>query len=154
MQVKRLVDLADTESVIRDQVISDAVIVGPGVVTILGDVKFDRSVFEGDPTVLFIEVPQTKRQIGVVALENVTFTRCRFQNVAIIGTPRAIAELKTQLQGEGAPELHLSGATGPAASIAATSYMTGSIARARAGGAATASVDPRPPERKDSEPPK
>jgi hypothetical protein len=115
MRVLRLVDLVDTESTVRDQVVEDALIVGPGVVTILHNVKFEACVFEGDSTALFIEVPETKRQIGIVGLANMTFKRCRFQNVAIIGTRDVIARLKRELRGE--PELHLTGATGPASPV-------------------------------------
>ena len=150
MQLERLVDLTDVDSVIRNREITDALIVGPGVVTILGNVKFDRSVFEGDPAVLFIEVPQTKRQIGVVGLENVKFTRCRFRNVAIIGTSRVIAELKSELQGERSPELHLTGATGPAGpAIVGHSGFTGPTHIGPTG--ATGPADPRPPDSQEEE---
>jgi hypothetical protein len=97
VEVVRLVDEAGVDSVIRDRIFEDALIVGPAVIALLDRVTMANSSFEGDPDSLFIEIQPERGVIGVIGLVNTTFNRCRFQNIGIIGIPEAIAQMRAEL---------------------------------------------------------
>jgi hypothetical protein len=94
VQVVRLVDEADMNSLIENKTYTNALIVGPAVMVLIENVALRDNTFAGDNEALFIELPEGRRVIGVIGLRNVTFERCEFRNVSIAGTPDNIAEFK------------------------------------------------------------
>jgi hypothetical protein len=154
MQVVRLIDLVGVDSAIRKQQIQDTILIGPAVMTLLSNVIFRDCGFEADPETLFIEVPEDKRQIGIVAVEDSTFTRCRFQNIAIIGTKEVVNQIRAEIKGappvettEPPPDVRISGATGPAmpAAIQSTSDITASRPIGPTGATGPSTPSDRPP---------
>lgn len=89
MEVTRIADVVGIDSTVRDATFENTLLVGPAVLAPIGNVTISDCSFGGDPgapDALFIEVPEGKRVMGVVALVNVTFRRCRFENVALLAT--------------------------------------------------------------------
>jgi hypothetical protein len=83
----RLVDLAGTESVITRQTIEDKLLVGPAVLAPIDSITLEQNIFEVEnPEDLFILVPDGKTVMGVIGLKEVTFRRCTFRDVGIVGT--------------------------------------------------------------------
>ena len=90
-------DVIDARGYVEDRDFERALILGPAVLTFIENVRFVNSSFAGDPDSLFIEVPQGRRIQGVVALRNVRFQDCRFENIAFIGTPEVVARLRKEI---------------------------------------------------------
>jgi hypothetical protein len=74
----------------------DAVILGPAVLALFDGVVLSDCDIEGPEEAVFIEVPLNKPMLGVIGIENVTFHRCRFENVGIV----ALAETITRFTGQ------------------------------------------------------
>jgi hypothetical protein len=64
----------------------DVEIRGPAVLALLNGVSMIECGFDGSIDSLLIIVPDGSRKVGVIGLEQVSFHRCRFRNVALIGT--------------------------------------------------------------------
>src|ERR1017187_7348708 len=97
----KIITLADEASAagwVEDREFDRAIILGPAVILPAEKVGFIRTALSGIPESLFIEIPEGKPVQGVIGLRNVTFTDCRFQDIAIIGTPDAIREFREGLE--------------------------------------------------------
>jgi hypothetical protein len=92
-----LADEADVNSRIEHKSYERALIFGPAVIALLGNVSFVNGSFAGHPDAMFIEVPEKKWVQGVIGLQDVTFTDCRFENIAIIGPRDLIEQLRSEI---------------------------------------------------------
>lgn len=89
MEVVRIADLADdSTSMISHRRFEDVEIRGPAVLAPLNGVAFVNCGFEGSFDSIIITVEEGSINVGVIGLEQVAFHRCRFRNVALIGTPQ------------------------------------------------------------------
>lgn len=87
MEVVRIADLADdSTSLISHRQFVDAEIRGPAVLALLNGVSMVSCGFDGSFDAIIIVVPDGSTKVGVIGLEQVSFLRCRFRNVALIGT--------------------------------------------------------------------
>lgn len=87
MEVVRIADLADdSTSMITHRQFVDAEIRGPAVLALLNGVSMVDCGFDGSFDSIIIVVPDGATKVGVIGLEQVSFLRCRFRNVALIGT--------------------------------------------------------------------
>lgn len=87
MEVVRIAQLADdTTSMITHRTFEDAEIRGPAVLALLGGVSLIGCGFDGSFDSIIITVPDGSTKVGVIGLQQVAFHRCRFRNVALIGT--------------------------------------------------------------------
>lgn len=98
MQVIRIADIVGVDSAIRNASYENTLFVGPAVLAPVGGVTLTDCSFTGDPAepeALFIEVPEGTKVMGVVALVDVTFRRCRFENASLIGTAANIKKWRS-----------------------------------------------------------
>jgi len=87
MEVVRIADLADdSTSLISHRQFVDAEIRGPAVLALLNGVSMVNCGFDGSFDSIIIVVPDGSTKVGIIGLEQVSFLRCRFRNVALIGT--------------------------------------------------------------------
>ena len=87
MEVVRIADLADdSTSIISHRRFADVEIRGPAVLALLNGVSLVGCGFGGTFESILIIVPDGSTKVGVIGLEQVSFLRCRFRNVALIGT--------------------------------------------------------------------
>lgn len=87
MEVVRIAQLADdSTSTISHRQFEDVEIRGPAVLAPLMGVAFIDSVFEGSFDTMVIVVDDGAVKQGIIGLQQVSFRRCRFRNVALIGT--------------------------------------------------------------------
>lgn len=87
MEVVRIADLADdSTSMITHRRFQDVEIRGPAVLALLGGVSLVSCGFDGSFDSILIIVPDGSTKVGVIGLQQVSFLRCRFRNVALIGT--------------------------------------------------------------------
>lgn len=103
MEVIRLIDRVSVRSLIENEDFENALIVGPAVIAPLERVTIADCSFDGDPTSLFIEVPENRFVLGVIGLRNVTFRKCEFRNVGIMGTALSVAQFRQGLTQAPAP---------------------------------------------------
>jgi hypothetical protein len=61
---------------------------GPAVVYPVGSTEFDGCRFDGDPDSLFIDIPAGPVKIGIIGVEDCTFTNCVISGVGFAGTPK------------------------------------------------------------------
>lgn len=94
MEVIRLIDRVNVNSMIEREDFRNALIVGPAVIAPLEAVRIQDCSFDGSPEALFIEVPENSVKVGVIGLQNVSFEHCEFRNISIIGTPASIARMQ------------------------------------------------------------
>lgn len=85
----RLWDFINERSIVTRRTFEDSIVEGPAVIAPLEGVTFSNCIFEGDADSMFIEVETDRTLIGCVGLVEVTFERCRFRNIGIIGPPAA-----------------------------------------------------------------
>ncbi len=97
MNVIRIVDEVGINSLIENKAYADSLIVGPGVIVPLDHVTMTDCGFDGTPESIFIEIPENRFVQGVIGLRNTSFLRCRFQNIAIAGTPENVKNLRAEL---------------------------------------------------------
>lgn len=91
---------ADERSLIEGRTFDNALILGPAIIAPLERFEMRECTWEGaDIDSLFIEVSEGRTLVGVIGLNDVTFTRCRFQNVGVIGPRRTIEFLRTGISG-------------------------------------------------------
>ena|ERR1700722_12133995 len=103
-KVVTLFNETDEEAWVIDRVFEDSIILGPSVLALFENVIFDGVAISGDPEAALIEIPPGKNLQGIIGLRNVTFRRCWFQDIAIIGPPEVIQQFRETLQiGQGAP---------------------------------------------------
>jgi hypothetical protein len=87
VEVVRIAELADdSTSMIKHRRFENVEIRGPAVLAPLGGVSIVECGFEGSIDSLVITVPDGAVKLGVIGLEQVSFRRCRFRNIALIGT--------------------------------------------------------------------
>lgn len=94
VDIIRIVDKAGVDSLIENARFENALIVGPAVLAPLDHVTIANCRFDGDPDTLLIEVDEGRRVVGVIGLRNVTFERCEFRNVGLIGTHQNVAQFR------------------------------------------------------------
>jgi hypothetical protein len=98
METVRLVDLVDENLIIERQTFEDLLVLGPAVIAPLESVTFEEDTFEGeDLESLLIEVPVGRRLTGVVGLREVTFRRCRFRNIAVLGARETLESFRANV---------------------------------------------------------
>jgi hypothetical protein len=94
MQVVKIADEVNIDSLVENRNFENALILGPAVLAPLERVTIAECNFDGTPEALFLEVAEGRSLVGVVGLKNVVFRRCAFRNVALIGTPQAVQEFQ------------------------------------------------------------
>lgn len=92
MDVIKIADEADINSMIVDTEYEDCLILGPAILASLEGGSVSGCTFDADPERLFLEVPIGKTMVGVVGLRNVDFRRCRFQNVGFVATEQQVLD--------------------------------------------------------------
>jgi hypothetical protein len=98
MEVVRITDLADdSTSMISHRQFQDVEIRGPAVLALLGGVSLVSCGFDGTFESIIIIVPDGSTKVGVIGLSQVSFLRCRFRNVALIGTEELAQTFGQQL---------------------------------------------------------
>ncbi|HSH60795.1 MAG TPA: hypothetical protein VK988_14395 [Acidimicrobiales bacterium] len=98
MKVVRLADEVDVLGYIQEREYEDALLVGPAILAPIERIAMAQTIFEGPPDSLFIEVEEGQRIVGAIGLVGVTFRRCRFDNVGVMGTAETIAFFRERLQ--------------------------------------------------------
>jgi hypothetical protein len=89
----RLTDLLDGDNdVIEDREFEDCIILGPAVIAPFR-CTFEYNVFEGKQDWVLLEVPEGPR-IGIIAVRNCVFRRCRFRGIGIAGGQSLIAKFQ------------------------------------------------------------
>src|SRR5205809_814255 len=94
MDVVRIADRAGINSIIENATFDDDLIVGPAVLAPLERVTIEGCQFDGTPDSIFIEVAEGRLVLGVIGMKNVTFRRCEFRNVSLLGTPQAVKQFR------------------------------------------------------------
>lgn len=75
-------------TMIVDKVFEGCTVIGPGVFAPLGNIKMDSIAWQDTPKeAMYITVPAKTWITGALGLLNCEFRRCKFRNIAIIGTP-------------------------------------------------------------------
>src|SRR5215207_970991 len=101
-QVVRTALFAGDGGVIRDTTFERCDINGPAVMVPIGKTVMEDNGFDGTADAFLWEIPPERSNvIGVIALENCTFTECHFMNIGIAGSPdviRALAGLEAPLK--------------------------------------------------------
>jgi hypothetical protein len=98
MEVVRIADLADdSTSMISHRQFQDVEIRGPAVLALLGGVSMVSCGFDGTFESIIIIVPDGSTKVGVIGLLQVSFLRCQFRNVALIGTEELAQTFGQQL---------------------------------------------------------
>ncbi len=93
---------ADARSIIEGRTFENFLILGPAVVAPVDEIEMHACTWEappGNPDALFIEVPENRQLVGVVGVRNVTFTKCTFRNIGVIGSAQAIEFMRTGIMG-------------------------------------------------------
>lgn len=87
MDVVRIAQLADDEtSLIAHRSFEGVEIRGPAVLALIAGVSIAHCEFDGSFESIIITVPEGSKKVGVIGLLQVSFLRCRFRNVGLIGT--------------------------------------------------------------------
>jgi hypothetical protein len=97
-EIIRLVDRVGADSLIKNALFENAVLVGPVVLALLDNVRIEGCVFDSPPEVLFIDVgPEPRSVSGVVGIRDAAFLNCEFRNIGIIGPTESIEHMKKGL---------------------------------------------------------
>ncbi|HYM49153.1 MAG TPA: hypothetical protein VET65_01145 [Candidatus Limnocylindrales bacterium] len=68
---------------------------GPAILFFQSEVRFQHNSFDGDLDAILWEVPLSRpRVVGVVAVRNCVFDRCRLTHVGIAGPPDFISQFR------------------------------------------------------------
>jgi hypothetical protein len=106
METVLLAREADERSMIEDREFTNALILGPAVVSFVEDVSFVNNAIRVDPDAFFLEISAGRNVSGIIGLRRVTIKDCVIQNVSIAGPPHTIAELRERFlpqTAQGAP---------------------------------------------------
>jgi len=92
----RISDLVREDHVIRNRIFKNCYIYGPAMIGVKNVNIFINSGIEGNYDITFIETTN-KLVIGVIEIQDCTFTDCHFRKIGFIGSPENIAKLKPQI---------------------------------------------------------
>ena len=94
----RITDLAVTDNKLEGLTFEECHIIGPAVLGIIRNVRFDRCSFEGTPEELIWEVPPERPSVlGVIGLSDCQFYGCRFTNIGLAMSPDGAASFRREL---------------------------------------------------------
>jgi len=100
-EVVRIADLAGHDGIVAGHVFTECQILGPAVLAALeGTVNFEEVSFDVQSVdAMLWEVPPAKTLVGATGLRHVTFTRCRFSLVGIVGPAAELDRWRRALGG-------------------------------------------------------
>lgn len=93
----RIIELVDTDNVIRNRVIDDCTLFGPAVLmqTGHGPCYFQEDVVVGDEDTFFWTLAPNQEAVqGAIGIENCTFRKCRFSDMGMAGPMELVEQWK------------------------------------------------------------
>ncbi|WP_146078833.1 MULTISPECIES: hypothetical protein [unclassified Rathayibacter] len=98
-EVVRLSDLFTVQSVIDKLQFKDCLLVGPAVITFLGQSVLRGCTFIGPGEDIIIEIPGARQVLGVLGFSNSEFIDCRFENIGVLGDKLFTSEFRRGVLG-------------------------------------------------------
>lgn len=100
----RIMELVDTDNVIRKRTIEDCTLFGPGVLvqTGHGPNYFIEGTLVGEEDSFFWELAPDQQAVqGAIGIENCTFRNCRFSEIGVAGPAHFVRQWKAAFHQEG-----------------------------------------------------
>lgn len=99
-QSVRLALEVDERSKISGRHFEDVDVFGPAVCVLVGGKgELDQCEFDAPAPKVFWEIPE-RDLVGLVRLQDCTFTRCRFHGVAFVGPAATVEGIQSSMAGE------------------------------------------------------
>lgn len=96
--------------IIEGKIFDGCQLVGPILVAPQGDGVLVGCTFDGRPQDVFYSIDGDRGLVGVVALQDCTIRKCRFQRVGLVGTAASVADWTRGIPGMQGPSLGPGGA--------------------------------------------